>query len=287
MMDQQVISKQPALCLIEYATGDMGGQTPVAEIAGAVEGMVLKLMDANCFACFLYLYRREESFDASNPVIAEYERVAEHYGIPSLNVGRMIEDEIAAGRFSASGILRDKVHTTAEGSEITAELISAGLQIVLNAPGVTCSRSFEIPDAPLVARNYHYTSIIPAEPSMLRDPANSVNGRFRFAHSYVRIDSANEIRFIPDGDLVGLLVIVGKDAGIIEVETADSRDEYMLWDEWCTYSRSTTVIFRRHVPKGMPARMRLTSKPVPGDATSALEAPVPKRLHVSGFLVRT
>ncbi len=290
MMDEQVIAKRPDLCLIEYSTGDMGAQTSLGEIAGAVEGMVLKLLDAGCHTCFLYLYRRDEELNDAHPVIAEYERVAAHYGIPSLHIGQLIQNEIVAGRFSAAAVVRDKVHTTPEGSRITTDCIAAGLQVVFEASDedMACApRDFS--KIPLLVRNYHHTRIVPANISMLRDPQNCATGRFRFAYDYIRIDEKNEIRFEVAGELVGLLVIVGKDAGIIRVETAESTEEYTLWDEWCSYSRLTTVILRRPLGSGTSVRISLTDQVV-DYAASGVEQDsvirVVKQLNLVGFMVR-
>ena len=289
VMDDQVISQQPDLCLIEYSTGDMGGQTTLTEIAGAVEGMVLKLRDIGCQVCFLYLYRRDEALDNGHPVIAEYERVAAHYGIPSLHIGRLIQQKIAAGCFSADDIVRDKVHTTAKGSKVTADCITGGLQIVFDASSEEETDAVRNPAVPLASRNYHRTQIVPATRRMLRDPENFAAGRFRFAHDYIRIDNANEIGFVPTGELVGLLVIVGRDAGIIEVSTTESTCQYTLWDEWCNYNRLTTVILSRPLSSGTSVRIRLTGKHADYAAINANANSTtlfPKHLHVVGFLVR-
>ena len=289
VMDDQVISQQPDLCLIEYSTGDMGGQTTLSEIAGAVEGMVLKLRDIGCQVCFLYLYRRDEALDNGHPVIAEYERVAAHYDIPSLHIGRLIQQKIAAGCFSADDIVRDKVHTTAKGSKVTADCITGGLQIVFDASREEETDAVRNPAVPLASRNYHRTQIVPATRRMLRDPENFAAGRFRFTYDYIRIDAKNEIRFQGTGELVGLLVIVGRNAGIVQVDAAESTEEYTLWDEWCSYSRLTTVILRRPLPGGTAVRIRLTDKPVNDAAQHAdsnSTAQLPKQFHFVGFLMR-
>jgi acyl-CoA thioesterase I len=286
MMDQQVLGQDPDFCLIEYASGDMSGQTPQDELGPVVEGMVRKLISANCAVAFLYLYRTDEDFADTNRVIAVYERVATHYRVPSINVGRVIQESIAAGTLALDAFVRDKVHTTLEGSRTTADYISRALESVLAMP--------EAEDRPvlpsrLFPRSYQRTEIIPATPAMLRHPESGVSGKFRFTYDYVQVNDSNEIRFTPAGELTGFLVIVGKDAGIISVETNDSSNEYTLWDEWCQYNRLTTVILREPICSGAKVTIRLTNKAVdyPESHRASLTTPnSPRRFTLVGFFVR-
>jgi hypothetical protein len=285
MMDQQVLSQKPHLCFIEYATGDMGVQVSGDEIGAAVEGMVRKLIASNCAVVFLYLYRTDQDFAGANSVIAAYESVAAHYGLPSVNVGAVIQESIGAGLIVQNDFVRDKVHTTPEGSRLTAEYIERGLEAVFEVSATTVE---PVLPSRLFSRSYERTEVVPATTAMLQQPVNCISGRFRFAYDYVQVDNKNEIRFTPDGELTGLLVIVGKDAGIISVETSGASGEYTLWDEWCQYNRVTTVILREPVSSGTRVTIRLTDKTVdyPEAHGESFNRRSPKRFTLIGFLVR-
>ena len=135
-IDEQVLAYSPDLVFIEFAVN--GAYAP------GMEGMVRKIIKADPHAdiCFLYTiktgqteyYRKGEMPER----IAELEKLAGHYGIPSIHLGMeaaSLEEEgkllwkgrpeDAAGRILFS---RDGVHPSREGGDVYAAAIARGLQ---------------------------------------------------------------------------------------------------------------------------------------------------------------
>jgi len=99
----------------------------------------------------------------------------------------------------------------------------------------------------------------------------------------------NEIEFTPDGELVGLIVVVGPDSGVVEVATHDGRQTYQLWDAWCHYARLNTVVLNQHALPGETVRLRITEASVDySTCRRPLDKPecIRKSLRFIGFLVR-
>jgi hypothetical protein len=283
LMDDLVLAHDPDLCFVEYTTSDAAGTTPPEHLGPALEGIVCKLRDAGCLACFLHLYRSDHDLGGASPVLETYERVAEHHGVPSVDVGVVVRDLIHGGAVTADAVVRDVVHTTADGSELTADAIWRGLARVL-----ATSRPSAEPE-PRYAESFRRTRIVPATPDLLRDGTAFRARRFRLAYPYLELGSANDLRYTPDGDLVGLLVIVGPDAGFIEVETPGRTAEYLLWDEHCSYDRLASVVFAPFVHAGTPVTIRLSPRPVDYSRARrpiAGAASIEKRLKVVGLMVR-
>lgn len=288
-LDELVLRHRPDLCLIEYSTGDMDNKTPLDQIGPVLEGIVRRLQAIDCQVCFLYLYRRDQNFDDLNPVLREYERIADYYHIPSLNIGRGIEAGISAGELVTAELFRDLVHTTPRGSERTAEFIERGLLQILSDKPKQPNYLELVGQSDLFAKNFRHAQVVPMQPPMLKDRSHFSRDTFRFLYDYIRIDSQNAIECQFDGELVGMMVVVGKESGIIQVRVPGETRLYSLWDADCFYDRLTTQIFFPFFPPRTPIQIRLTEQAI--DYTTCrrpLEdiGKIRKNLRVIGFMAR-
>ena len=115
-------------------------------------------------------------------------------------------------------------------------------------------------------------------------------GRFRLVYPYIEIDRAGELRFTPEGELVGLLVVLGPHSGYIEVTAAGGTVEYLLWDDECSYERLGSVVLGPFAPAGSEVTIRVTDRSVDRSAAKrpidAGEAARP-RLKIAGLMVRS
>ncbi|HEY4346155.1 MAG TPA: hypothetical protein VGM80_01095 [Gaiellaceae bacterium] len=65
-----------------------------------------------------------------------------------------------------------------------------------------------------------------------------------------------------DGDLVGMLTILGPHSGHIEVDDGHVSQEHLLWDEECSYERLGSVIFEPFPAARSDVRIRIVDRPV-------------------------
>lgn len=90
-----------AMVFVEFSVDDAG--LAQAEVQAAVEGIVRQIIsrDSTTDVCFLYAFSADqlEAFRRNElpPTIAWYEAVADHYGVPSVNMARYVADKIVAG----------------------------------------------------------------------------------------------------------------------------------------------------------------------------------------------
>jgi hypothetical protein len=284
LMDDLVLPHRPDLCFVEYTTSDVAGTTPLEHLGAALEGIVGKLRDAGCEAVFLHLYRSDLDLVDASPVVELYERVAEHLGVPSIDVGAGVRDLLRAGEIDESAVLRDVVHTTAAGSELTARLVSRGLERAL-----AVERAHPVPP-PLFAGSFRQTRIVAVSAGLVRDGARCRERRFRLVYPYLEIDAGNELRLILEADLVGLLVIVGPDSGYIELEGPDGCAEYLLWDEQCSYDRLGSVVFSPLVRAGAQVAIGVSERTVDHSGARRPVDPAAsavKRLKLIGLMMRS
>ena len=260
-MDRDVIKHQPDLCFIEYSSVDMGKGY---EVGRAIEGMVKKLIAINCQICFLYLYQQGQKFDGSDPILSEYEKIAEFYGIPSINVGKYIEEYVKQGKFVFKDLFKSKNKTLPTGSKVVSEFIFNGLKdIFLIHKQNNSSLINQHTNEKRYIDNFNYAQAknINIERSMIFDQDKYTVGKFK-DYQYYQIDSANEIQFTIQGELVGITTIIGRDSGIISLKTAQYEREYKLWDSYCFEDRFQALIIQHYFHKPTLVSLRLTDKPI-------------------------
>lgn len=290
LMDDMVIQHEPDFCIIEYSTVDMAWNSP--EIGSAIEAMVRKLKDIDCPVCFLYLYRTGQKFNDFNPVIAWYEEVAEYYQIPSINVGRYIEASLKQQEFQFDELFRDFVHNTPAGGKFVAEYIAETLLEVLRKSPDRQLKPVDYDDY-AVSDAYVFGQMFPIQRSMIGDRRSAKTGSYQYKssgneYSYFELDSNNELEFEIEGKLIAILVIIGRESGIVELVTPSRTYEYCLWDEYCHYDRLDAQPIDRHFAAKTRVKLRLTDKPIdysrcrrPIDNPEAIE----KSMKIVGLLV--
>jgi hypothetical protein len=271
LMDRLVLRHRPDLCFVEYATRDLDGTASASTVGAALEGIVVKLRDSGCEPCFLYLYRSDVDFHGQNEVIAAYEAVAEHHRVPSIDVASAIEEHVASGAIRTEHVLRDVVHTTPAGGQLVADAIIDAVREI-----AATSRSRSGPREDLHPDSFRGAHMQPARLEWLRYPERGQHGRFRFSWDYVEVGGDNPIECSFDGELVGIVVIVGPSFCVIRVGAGKQAEEIALADPVPAYDHLGTVIFSRRYPAGRVVRIELTGA-AETDGTV---------LRVVGFMVR-
>lgn len=110
-LQRDVLDHRPDLLFVEFAVNDGAQESP--RIERAMEGIVRKMRRAcpGAEICFVYALSKNmvQDYEAGrvNSSAAAMERVAAHYGIPSIALGVEVVNQLAAGRWVFQG---DKKH---------------------------------------------------------------------------------------------------------------------------------------------------------------------------------
>ena len=288
LMDELVLRRRPAYCFIEFSTADYAGPIPLQESAAALEGVLRKLAAIDCKACLLHLYRADLTYAQRPPIVAAFEAVAETYQAPSLHVGALLAEQFDAGLLERGQLYKDLVHTTPAGASQVAELVLDGLCTVWNAaPQQSHAAALTAP--PLHPHHYQSTAIVFADPDMVVGDGEWHLGRFRDTYAFVQVGFANALVLQCADTLVGMVVVVGPEAGVVEVTSPAGTQRYQLWDQWCHYDRLQTVLFWPHFAQGTRLQLRLVDVPVDKSGVSQPDPPGGERkkaLKVIGFMVK-
>jgi hypothetical protein len=276
MIGDLVLRHAPELCFVDFMARDAAAPAAPAWVGPAVEGIVLKLLEHGCRPCFLYMYRRDEARGVHAEVKAAWEAVADHYGVPSIDMASHIRDSMTSGTIELDALIYDIAHTTPDGADFLAEAIAPAVLSMPDSPAPIEVPRKRLHDAPLSDAR-----VVPARDVPVRDPRRCEWLRFRFFYDYLAIPEGNAFQWDLDAELVGLHLVLGPDTSAIRLTAGNDVRDLVLRDEECFYDRVATFIFE--VP--YPAGTALTIEPIESPDARPDEG-VAVRLKVVGFLVR-
>ncbi|QOV88185.1 SGNH/GDSL hydrolase family protein [Humisphaera borealis] len=270
-LQQDVLVHKPDLLFVEFAVND-GGAEP-GQIFRCMEGIVRQTWKAlpDCDICFVYTLvdgfvptLQEGNFPRAASVM---ERVAEHYGIPSIHMGmevaRLVKDQklIMKGtlpktdeqKAAAGGKMvfsPDGVHPFPEtGHELYLKAIIRSLPAIQKASGKPAKHELK---APLTADNYENAKMIPITKATLSEgvvaltPASNDIAK-RFANRVSTLHKADQpgqtIAFKFKGTRAAIYDIIGPDCGQVTI-TIDDKPPVTRprFDAYCTYHRLATLL---------------------------------------------
>lgn len=268
---RDVLEKKPDLVFVEYAVNDSG--TPSPRILQSMEGIVRQVWaaDSRIDLCFVYTLKedmvptiKEGRLPRSQEVM---ERVAQHYGIPSVNFGVDVVRREQAGTlvfkapkpgpegkilFSSDGV---HPHTDSGHPLYTAALGRAWERFEAAKPAGPRT----VP-APLDKDNWENARMIPigdvrrSDGFVALDPATSkVAAWFKSSAPAVwRADKPGEsLRFRYKGRAAGISHVVGPDSGQIAVAIDGGTPSVRsAFDPYCTYHRINWFMVGEGLPAG-------------------------------------
>lgn len=237
-LEHDVLRHRPDLIFVEFAVND--ANTPPGQIERTMEGIVRQTRRANPHTdlCFVYTVSTPglpELQAGHFPAAAHaMERIAEHYGIPSLHFGVEIAQRIAAGSLvfkdpaapdDPRTFSLDGVHPTPAGHRVYFETLSRALPAWLAAPPARGP----LP-GPLHADNWEHAGLRLLHETMRRgdwtlvalDDAN-LRGATKalLPPTWRTAEPGAAVEFEFTGRILGLLGIAAPDSGEFRVTVDD------------------------------------------------------------------
>lgn len=218
-----VVQHYLPLCLVvvELAVDD-AAENP-ARGQAALEGLVRQIRRGHPQADILFVYPFSK---IPSPATAWHERIAEHYGIPSVDFAQLVAARIAAGEVQPAEFGPDGLHPTDRGHTLLASVIAGLLQTAKSAAGDAPPNKHALPK-PLCprpmeqARTFAY-ELADLEPGWQTGQENKMDeqfyrsavGKFRSLLVCDRAGPVATLRF--RGDAVGCFGVMGPDGGDLE-----------------------------------------------------------------------
>lgn len=166
--ERDILARGCDLVFVEYAVNDSG--TPTERRNRTREGLLRKLLRADCDVVLTYTFCQDMHADMQAgrvpASIAEFEALAEHYGIGSVWMGLQALREVEAGLMRWETWLPDGIHPQHRGSAAYAAAVNQYLAQEL--PGNPAPRSRPLPTAsklppPLNPANWEQAKNLPWE----------------------------------------------------------------------------------------------------------------------------
>jgi hypothetical protein len=283
-----VLSHKPDIIFVEFAVNDYGGA--VEDVTASMEGIVRQIIrhDPNTDICFIYTITEKMLVDdykkGNEPTsITAHEKVAQHYGLPSINVGLSIVELDKLGKLTikdpngkieaVSGKVldcridvpvnekgqivfsKDGVHPYANtGHEIYTEAIKKSL-VSFRDKNKPLNHALVVPISNDNLENVTMVSLSEVDlngkwqkydwqSSML-----SLGIRKKMPDLMVTTSSGDSIAFKFQGSLVGFYDIMGPSSGVVECEIDGEKSYVSRFDKHCTYFRISSRTF--HLNNGV------------------------------------
>lgn len=133
-----------ALVFVEFAVND--GDAPETQVLASMEGIVRQIISRDSTTDIVLLYTLAKNhLDAYKAGklpdrVAWHEKVAEHYGIPSVNLGQFVAEKINAGELTWDEFSKDGCHPTDKGYALYFEALKPFI--------AKCKAAAQSPDKP-------------------------------------------------------------------------------------------------------------------------------------------
>ena len=264
---QDVLQHKPDFVFVEFAVND--GGTPPDQIYRAMEGIVRQIWsaDPNTDICFVYtlhtgMRKEYESHRLPRSAVAQ-ERVADHYGIPSINVAMKIVEMAQAGKLiykkekDAGGADKpvpegaivfsaDECHPLSTAHQVYCDVVADGIR-KMEAAAQPAPHALK---EPLVANNLERAKLVPLKPEMLSpgwkklDPKTGLGKAFgsRLPEIWEGRAPGDKITFKFKGTAVKLYDLVGPDGGqavcTVDGKTGKPQPRF---DSYCSYHRLASL----------------------------------------------
>lgn len=248
---RDLLEKKPDLVFVEFAVNDAGA--PDAR-APYYEGVVRQILAANPAVDIVQVYTVHKASDSYPkgiipPAVVSEQKIADHYHLPSVNVGKVLSETIQNGKGTWEILTKDMTHPSDEGYRLYADEMINFLQShrndVAEAPLFLA--------APLNPNPVDHAAMIDAwtveAPGWTKEDQTLAG---RFPHRLAANAPGTELNFSFRGTAVGAFWLVSPDAGMIHyaidkgpVKTVSVWDKYAL-----LFTRSAAVMLAEGLPQG-------------------------------------
>ena len=242
---RDVLGRGPVDLLFEEAAvnDDTNGFSDVEQVRG-MEGIVRQARLANPKIDIVLLHfvdpgKIDQINRGETPsVIANHEKVAEHYGLPSINLAREVTERIHAGEFTWAKDFRD-LHPSPFGHELYARSVHRLFDAAWNGPasGPTSAQPPALP-APLDQFSYFRGRLISPK-AAVESGLVTIESGWKLVPEWEPSDKEGtrpglvKVKFKFTGTGVGLFVASGPDTGVVEyrIDNGDWQTKE-LFTQW-------------------------------------------------------
>ena len=230
---------RPHLVIVEFAVND--GGLPEDQVIASMEGIVRQLRTKTpSKPDILFVYTlvagHLEDFKAGKlpPTMQYHEKVADHYGIPSVVMAKHAADQIIAGKLTMEEFAKDNVHPTDAGYALYLEALKPFFEAAKKHKG-----EMAVLPKPLSPTNMENARLVPYDWAELDDGwlGWQLSPTERLPHVAVSDKPGSTMKLKFKGAQVGVYDIIGPDTGNLEYRIDGGEWKHKVnFDKYCLKS---------------------------------------------------
>ncbi len=250
--ERDLLSKKPDLIFVEFAVNDNGA--PESSRARYFEGVIRQIKKANPASDIAVVFTATKATDTYAkdvlPVTVAYQqKIADHYGLPTVNIGKALALAIQKGSGAWETFTVDNTHPNDAGYKLYADTVAEFL-------------SAHRPDSPSVAPTLPAAlQADPIENARMLDAwsleapgwqKEDISLAGRFPHRLFGDQPGSELLIPFHGTGIGLYWLIAPDSGIIEYQIDNGPTETLSsWDKHALkFTRAGSRILTDSLPSG-------------------------------------
>ncbi len=278
-MEHDVFMYKPDLLFVEFAVND--GVAPTS--LRSMEGIVRKTWETypNTDICFVYTTAEvyvKAMVDEGKPVYAveEHEKVAAHYGIPSINAGLQIARMYSQGKLLLTADPSENEHTIVFTKDRTHPLPESGHPLYgsliaryLEKMSKKAAEKKHLLPAPYATDNWQAAHMIDIEHTertgdwtKLTDNHTLVQQFSSFMPSIYQAKPGAAMHFKFKGRILGIYDCIGPGTGTIEITVDGKTEEIARFDQWCNNYRKNSFFIKELEDKVHAVEIRVLDKKI-------------------------
>jgi len=248
---RDLLDKKPDLVFVEFAVND--ASAPNAR-APYYEGVIRQILTANPSTDIVQVYTVHKASDIypqgiTPPAVVSEQKIADHYRLPSVNIGKVLSDAIQNGKGTWEILTKDMTHPSDEGyrlyADVMADFLQAHRKDTAEAPAVL--------PAPLNPNSVDRAAMVDAwtvdAPGWTKEEQTLAG---RFPHRLAAGVPDTELNFQFNGTTIGVFWLVSPDAGMVDFSIDNGPVKTIsVWDKYALkFTRSSAVTLADGLPKG-------------------------------------
>lgn len=230
-MDEDLMQYDPDFVFVEFAVND----TELENTDMYMEGIVRKILKQNKDIPIVFVYTLtqrtiDEGYSKNKlPMAVEkQENIAKKYGIPSINIGLAIYEEMQRSGNDIKNYTIDTVHPNDFGYDLYTKRIMKELFEI--------KFDIHMPESPVTGRDISGASLIHASSYANDKWKLSVNRMYKKLPDYIYSNvPGTTLEFEFEGSVIGLYFTMEKDSGMFEYSIDDKING--IWSTWDRYCR--------------------------------------------------
>jgi len=212
------------LAILDFAADDR--KADIEQVKTSLEGLVrqITLYRATHSRILVYTLTPEmlQAYKAGQTpeYVKVSEQIADHYGIPSLNLAKYAANKIIAGEISSEAFSADGINPTDAGARIYANAVASFIDALMTAcPVPEKPHAYTLP-APLFSETDDNGRIVAYENPAVKQSGNWKPGQpspiTPFRHLLTSDQAGAELRLKFKGSEIGLIDVIDKDSADYE-----------------------------------------------------------------------